>query len=267
MATNNPVEDLLDFARNLALNAGQVLMRYYGASPHVSFKSHNPRDLVSEADMETEQFITGSIREGFPTHAIIAEEGGSSGGQSQYTWLVDPLDGTTNFLRNIPVFAISLTLILDGQPLLGVIHNPVTGEVFHSVREKGAFRNGVRIFSSTITQVTDAVVCIESGKSLASIKSASRQQASWAHKVNKTRNLGSAAVSLTLVSSGGLDAFIVFDVRQWDVAAGALLASEAGALITQAVKGDSLTGDVQSIVASTASIHSVLVAGLESPIP
>ena len=201
-------------------------------------------DLVTEADRASERLVVEKLRLYFPTHAIVAEEGGGQKGSSEYRWYVDPLDGTTNFAHSFPAFNVTLALERGGEIIAGVIYDPIRQEMFTAERGAGAYLNHRRIHVSSTQKLSD---------SLASTGFPSRkrhhninihfyyQLAMASHGVRRT---GSAALDLAYVAAGRLDFFWEFGLKPWDLAAGTLLVSEAGGRISD------MNGVAHSVTAS-----------------
>jgi myo-inositol-1(or 4)-monophosphatase len=216
----------LETAVEIAREAGALLANYF--ERRVAFELKGEFDLVTEADRASERLVVERLRTHFPTHSIVAEEGGGHESASEYRWFVDPLDGTTNFAHGFPVFNVTLGLERAGEPVAGVVYDPIRQEMFTAERGAGAYLNNRRIKVSATKQL---------GDSLASTGFPSRkrhnninihfyyQLAMASHGVRRT---GSAAIDLAWVAAGRLDFFWEFGLKPWDMAAGTLLVQEAG---------------------------------------
>jgi myo-inositol-1(or 4)-monophosphatase len=232
----------LETAADIAREAGALLATYF--ERRVGFELKGEFDLVTEADRASERLVVERLRSHFPTHGIVAEEGGGCDANSEYQWFVDPLDGTTNFAHGFPVFNVTLGLERAGEPVVGVVYDPIRQEMFTAERGAGAYLNNRRIKVSAAKNLSD---------SLASTGFPSRkrhhnvnihfyyQLAMASHGVRRT---GSAAIDLAYVASGRLDFFWEFGLKPWDMAAGALLVREAGGRVSD------MRGDDHSITAS-----------------
>lgn len=195
---------------------------------HVAFELKGDYDLVTEADRASEKLICERLRQSFPDHSIVAEEGGGHESASGYRWYVDPLDGTTNFAHGFPVFNVTLALEHNGELLCGVIFDPTRQEVFQAERGAGATLNGERIRVSKADKITEALVAtgFPSRKRHQNVNVHFYYQlAMHSHGV---RRAGAAALDLAYVACGRLDAFWEFGLNPWDVAAGILMVREAG---------------------------------------
>ncbi|HLK67824.1 MAG TPA: inositol monophosphatase family protein [Bryobacteraceae bacterium] len=220
----------LETAVEIAREAGALLVNCY--ERRVPFELKGEFDLVTEADRASEKLVVERLRSHFPTHAIVAEEGGGHESSSGFTWYVDPLDGTTNFAHSFPMFNVTLGLEHAGEMIAGVVYDPVRQEMFTAERGAGAYLNNRRIRVSNVKGLAD---------SLASTGFPSRkrhhnvnihfyyQLAMASHGVRRT---GSAAIDLAYVACGRLDFFWEFGLKPWDMAAGTLLIQEAGGRIS-----------------------------------
>jgi myo-inositol-1(or 4)-monophosphatase len=216
----------LETAAEIAREAGSLLANYF--ERRVPFELKGEFDLVTEADRASERLVVERLRTHFPSHTVVAEEGGGHESASEYRWYVDPLDGTTNFAHSFPMFNVTLGLERAGEVIAGVVYDPVRQEMFTAERGAGAYLNNRRIRVSATRQLND---------SLASTGFPSRkrhhnvnihfyyQLAMASHGVRRT---GSAAIDLAYVACGRLDFFWEFGLKPWDMAAGTLLVQEAG---------------------------------------
>jgi myo-inositol-1(or 4)-monophosphatase len=232
----------LETAVEIAREAGALLANYF--ERRVAFELKGEFDLVTEADRASEKLVVEKLRSYFPTHAIVAEEGSSHPGSSEYRWYVDPLDGTTNFAHSFPMFNVTLGLERAGEMIAGVIYDPLRQEMFTAERGAGAYVNNRRIHVSHTKRLSD---------SLASTGFPSRKRS---HNVNihfyyqlamashGVRRTGSAALDMAYVASGRLDFFWEFGLKPWDQAAGTLLVEEAGGRVSD------MSGGALSITAS-----------------
>ena len=216
----------LEICTDIAREAGALLAGYF--ERRVAFELKGDFDLVTEADRASEKLIVERLRGAFPTHSIVAEEGGGHDGDSGYRWYVDPLDGTTNFAHGFPVFNVTLALEYNGELVCGVVFDPTRQEVFQAESGAGAFLNGEPIHVSRNARISDALVAtgFPSRKRHQNVNVHFYYQlAMLSHGV---RRAGSAAIDLAYVACGRLDAFWEFALNPWDIAAGILLVREAG---------------------------------------
>lgn len=219
----------LSAAIDMAKEAGRIQLSYF-RSEHLGLETKlNVYDVVTEADKESERYITDTIKRLFPSHGIIAEESGEYNPESEYKWIIDPLDGTTNFSQGLPVFSVSIALEYLGNPIIAVVYAPYLEEMFYSVRGEGAFMNGKRISCSKKNDISMAVVAtgIPYDKKMNPDNNI-KEISVIAPEVRGLRRLGSAAVDLCYVAAGFFDAYWELNLKHWDVAAGSLIAREAG---------------------------------------
>ena len=222
---------MLNFAIQTAHDAGRILAERFGRRIEISNKG--VIDLVTEADLAAERLIIERIQSYYPRHAILAEEADASGiihaGQSsEWKWIVDPLDGTTNYAHGYPCFCVSIALERDGQIELGVIHDPIRDETFAAERGMGATLNGRRIRVSEIDDLNRAMLCTGFPYNVRDDGGFARHFHNFIMNAQAVRRDGSAALDLAYVSCGRFDGFWEEGLRPWDVAAGVLLVEEAG---------------------------------------
>lgn len=242
--------DPLAFVTALAQDAGALLRERLDDPRDIAEK--RPHDLVTDADRASEALIVRRIRDVFPRAAILGEESGTHAGSGDERFVVDPLDGTTNYAHRYPLFCVSIAYERAGVVEAGAIYAPVLGELFTARRGGGATRNGKPARVSAVGRVADAMVC--TGFNPARY---ARNGPYFAHLSNSAQALrrdGSAALDLAFVSAGVYDAFWEWDLSPWDVAAGALMIQEAGGEAT-AIDGTPLDIAAGSILASNGAIQ------------
>lgn len=213
--------------------------------------------LVTEADIQAEQCIIGHLQN-HSSHAIISEESGFLAGKTDSTWIIDPIDGTTNFTRNIPWCAISVALEKEGEMQIGVIQNLMDDTLFFAEKKIGAYMNYQPVQVSNISKPERAIVYIEHGRS----SKAKSNTIALEKKLNDKfhlRLMGSTAYEMTLVASGKADAFLCCEDKIWDYAAGLCLIEAAGGVISD-WQGHPLKGESDFILASNRSLHPLLVS-------
>ena len=216
----------LDTAVEIARESGALLANFF--ERRIGFELKGEYDLVTEADRASERLIVERLRTHFPTHSIVAEEGGGIENSSEYRWYVDPLDGTTNFAHGFPVYNVTLGLERNGEMIAGVVYDPSRDELFAAEKGGGAHLNNRRIRVSATASLDDALVAtgFPSRKRHQNVNVHFYYQlAMVSHGV---RRAGAAALDLAYVASGRLDAFWEFGLNPWDMAAGMLLVTEAG---------------------------------------
>lgn len=252
------MNEYLKVAIQAAEASGEQLTNYFEKIHDFSQKNKNKRDLVTEVDIISERIIVEVIEKSFPDHSINGEELGKKNRDSDYTWHVDPIDGTVNYSQGIPLCAVSIALEFSNKIIAGVIYNPFTEELYFASEGNGAFLNGHPIHVSEKTDMAEGLFII--GLSSDSSVNQQQQYDTLMQVNNATRGvlrLGSAAIALAYVASGKLDGFWAKGLFSWDLAAGIILIEEAGGKVT------SDTGDNYSfgsdIVATNSGLHSSLL--------
>ncbi len=250
----------LDFAVQTAREAGAVLRDYYHSDVSVTYKGEI--DLVTEADQASEALILKRIRSAYPDCAILSEESGASANQSSATWIVDPLDGTTNFAHGLPIFSVTLALVIDGVIEIGVTYNPLSDELYTARRGQGAFLNGERLQVSVVPVLDQALLVTGFPYDRRTNPDNNlRQFADFLLRAQGVLRLGSAALDLGAVAAGRLDGYWEAGIKPWDIAAGALLVTEAGGQVTLP-NGSPFDLFARKIVASNGLIQAELLAVL-----
>ena len=221
--TNSPVVNVMAKA---AFKASRGLRRDFGEVEHLQVSQKGPRDFVTEADRRSERCIQQELSKARPGYGFLMEESGAIAGQEDWTWVVDPLDGTFNFLHGVPHFCISIGLLKGQEPYAGVIYDPLRDELFWAEKGMGAFLHEKKIRASARKDVRDSLLGISHFPFQDPQADALfRQGAGF-------RNAGSAALDLAYVASGRLDGFLGHNLRLWDMAAGIVLVREAGGRVT-----------------------------------
>lgn len=257
---------MADSLRSVAIRAaresGAILRGLFGRVAHIRYKGEI--DLVTEADEQSEQVLLRTIRENFPEHVILSEESGLSGetsGAAGYRWLIDPLDGTTNFAHGYPVFAVSIGLELDGELRLGVVYAPLLDELFVAERGQGATLNGERIAVSTTDSLRRSLLASGFQYDQTMIGS---NLIHWENFLYQTRGLrrdGSAALDLCHVAAGRLDGYWEQGLFPWDSGAGTLMIREAGGVVTN-YQGEPFAVSHLNCVASNGLIHQPMLEAI-----
>ncbi|HYN08525.1 MAG TPA: inositol monophosphatase family protein [Vicinamibacterales bacterium] len=252
-----------------ALSAGRIHLEYFRRNPRVEKKG--PIDLVTAADVEAEQSFRRLIADRFPSHAVLGEEAGASGlskaagvGRAtavaaRWRWIIDPLDGTTNFAHGLAFFCVSIALEVDGQTELAVVYDPVGKELFSAERGGGAWLNGEPLRVSSRDVLIDALLCTGFPYS---IREDQRRQvdvfAGFLGRSRAVRRLGSAALDLSYVAAGRFDGFWEEQLHAWDVAAGVLIVQEAGGRVT-GYDDEPIDLFAGRIVASNGALHGAML--------
>ncbi|YAF97050.1 MAG: inositol monophosphatase family protein [Nodularia sp. CChRGM 3473] len=224
----------LDIATEAALAAGAVLQDYLGKLEDAITEKGRPGDLVTVADKASEEVILEVLRRHFPQHSILAEESGKLGNEdNEYLWAIDPLDGTTNYAHQYPAFAVSIGLLIDGMPQVGVIYDPFHNELFRAATGLGATRNRRSIKVSETSELSKSLLV--TGFAYDRRETSDNNYAEFCHLTHLTqgvRRSGSAALDLAYVACGRVDGYWERGISPWDVVAGVILVQEAGGKVT-----------------------------------
>jgi myo-inositol-1(or 4)-monophosphatase len=221
-----------DFILKTIEEAGKLLLEKRDAGFDETIKSGDPQDIVTSVDIAVNDFILSEIRREFPDHGIYSEEGGGSESKSEYVWAIDPIDGSSNFARNIPHFAISLGLLYKGEPIAGAVFNPVTQELFSFKKDGGAFLNGKRIFVSKITDLSKAYVFFHAGRKSELRDWGGRSYSALLANARKTENFAGSSLDACFVASGRIEANIYGTLSALDITAAIGILKEAGGIVT-----------------------------------
>lgn len=244
-----------------ARKGGNSLRSHFGGTLEVTKKG--AVDLVTQADIRSEKRIIETIREVFPDHAILAEESGLNEGTADCQWIIDPLDGTTNFAHQLGLFSVSIAFAFKGDIVMGVVLNPVAGELFTAVKGKGAELNGCPIKVSDSAAVSESLLVTGFPYNFKEIFNPLLTRFSNCLSASRgVRRLGSAALDLCFVACGRFDGFWEQNLNPWDTAAGFRIAQEAGASITDFSMG-SFTVDKKEILATNGKIHNEMISLLK----
>lgn len=255
-------EPFRDLGVEAALRAGKLLWAERGKRRQVAFKG-SPTNLVTEMDGRAEAVIIETLRAAFPTHAILSEERGSVGPASRYRWIIDPLDGTTNYAHGFPVYAVSIALEADGEAVLGVAYDPNLDECFVAERGKGSSLNGEPLQVSETPTLNESLLATGFPYNIREVPDNNlAEHAAFSHRCRGVRRTGSAALYLCYVAAGRLDGYWELRVGPWDVAAGALIVEEAGGRVTN-LEGGRLDRERPEIVASNGRIHDEMLRVLK----
>ncbi|MCX7816220.1 MAG: inositol monophosphatase [Syntrophales bacterium] len=254
------LRELREFAEKVAVNAGEMLKERFPLKHSVEFKGEI--DLVTEADRLSEAMIFEAIRSTYPSHDLITEESVGLERGNVYRWIIDPLDGTTNYAHGYPVFCVSIALEFEGEVVLGVVYNPMLKELFVAEKGKGAFMNGERIKVSSIDNLSRSLLATGFPYDIRYSKDNNLNFfVIMARKAQAIRRGGSAALDLAYVAAGRFDGFWELKLKPWDMAAGCLLVTEAGGVVTD-IKGGPFQLGLDNILATNGLIHGDMVEAL-----
>jgi len=255
---------MLNFAIETAREAGHVLLEKFGKRIDISRKGET--NLVTEADLAAEALIIDRIRSKFPKHSLLAEESGhtaSIDGHSAWRWIIDPLDGTTNFAHGYPCFAVTMALEHEGEIVVGVTYDPTRDEMFAAERGRGASLNNKPISVSESPILKDALLVTGFPYEMTRREDLARHLTSFLLNARGVRRDGSAAIDLAYVACGRFDGFWEDGLNPWDVAAGILLIEEAGGKISD-YQGRDCSHHKPPLCASNGLIHSQMIEILRS---
>jgi myo-inositol-1(or 4)-monophosphatase len=253
---------MLNFAIQMARDAGRILVERQGRSLQVSNKGDI--NLVTEADLAAEKLIIERINSYYPRHAILAEESGASSSQpAEWKWIIDPLDGTTNYAHGYPCFCVSIAAERDGKIEIGVIYDPVADELFAAERGQGATLNDRTIRVSEIDELNRAMLCTGFPYDVRERPDFARHFSAFTMQAQAVRRDGSAALDLAYLACGRFDGFWEDGLNPWDIAAGVLLIEEAGGQISD-FEGRTLDIYTAKVLASNGLIHDAMMSVLEA---
>ena len=273
---------ILKTAIKAAKAAGKIHKRHYGLVHHIQFKSRNKLNLVTEVDTLCEKTVLSILKRSFPTHNFWGEESGKDSGTSPYTWLIDPLDGTTNYAHAYPFFCCSIALIkkINPRPLrerarvrgeapasyeiiAGVIYDALRDECFTAEKGKGAFLNGKRLRVTKISDLKQSLVCTGFAYHVQNTKYNFKNFENFVLKTQGVRRDGSAAMNLAYTAAGRFEGFWERGIQAWDMAAGVLMILEAGGKVTD-ISGKPFDLMAENALASNGKIHEQLFKVLKS---
>ncbi|MBI1803029.1 MAG: inositol monophosphatase [Ignavibacteriae bacterium] len=256
---------MLDIAIEAARSAGKYLKQNLGRVRQIRLKEGEEKNLVTEIDKGSEEIIIDTIKKHFPVHDILAEESGRKHGRtSEYRWVIDPLDGTTNFTHGFPVFCVSIALERKGEIILGVIYDPNFDEIFTAEQGKGAFLNGKKMSVSRIDSLTKSLLVTGFPYNITKNPDhAVEHFVNFLMRAQAVRRMGSAAIDLAYVAAGRYEGFWEVALNPWDMAAGALLVTEAGGKITD-FSGNPFSIYRKEILASNGLVHDEMMQVLRS---
>ncbi|MES0091771.1 inositol monophosphatase family protein [Mesorhizobium sp. M0030] len=258
---------LLNVMVQAAMKAGRSLSRDFGEVQNLQVSMKGPGDYVSQADRKAEDILFAELSKARPGYAFLMEERGMvEGDDDQHRWIVDPLDGTTNFLHGIPIFSISIALERQGQLVAAVIYNPAMDELYTAERGGGAFMNDRRLRVAGRSKLTDCVIGCgvphlgrgQHGNFLVELRNVMAE-------VSGVRRLGSAALDLAYVAAGRMDGFWETGLSAWDIAAGLLLIREAGGFVSDMDGGQDML-EAGSLVAGNEVIQRALLKAVKKPL-
>ena len=247
---------MLNIAITAARLGGSMITQAMDRLNTIKISEKKPNDFVTEMDQRVEKAIIACIKKAYPQHGIIGEESGEQPGTADYQWIIDPIDGTRNFIYGLPYFSISIAIMHHQKLAHGVVYDPIRQELFTASRGKGAHLNDRRIRVTQNKQLATSLIGI-------GFKQANAVCQAISDVCGDTRRLGSAALDLAYVAAGRLDGFVEYHLHRWDIAAGILLVKEAGGLICDTDGGETYL-QTGNIVAGTPAILKQLLKVIKS---
>jgi myo-inositol-1(or 4)-monophosphatase len=254
-------EHVLQTAIEAAHRAGEVIAERFPAQRNVTVKGY--RDIVTEADIAAESIIIDLIRQRFPDHAILSEEAGGATIGAGLTWVIDPLDGTTNYAHRVPCFCVSVGVLVGGEPLAGAIYDPLRDQTFAAERGKGATLNDKPIHTNQTSPLSQTVLGLDWGHSDTVRDRAIELLLRVAPRCGTVRALGSAALALAYVAAGWMDGYFNLALKPWDTAAGTLLVAEAGGRCTT-IGGNPYRVGIPGCLATNGLVHDEMLSALHA---
>jgi len=251
------MNELLNFAIHCALESGKIQRKYFEKNINIRHKGET--DLVTDVDMACQEKIIGLIRKAFPDDDIISEEKKNDFNGEKNRWIIDPLDGTTNYAHGYPFFCTSIAYEEAGQITYGVVYNPIFNELFFGRKGAGAYLNGEKISVSLVGDLKQSLLSTGFPYNIATIKENNVDNfLNFLFKAQAVRRDGSAALNLCYVACGRFDAFWEMSLNSWDMAAGVLMVDEAGGTVTN-LQGQEFSVYKDTIVASNGVIHEAML--------
>jgi len=248
-------QELVDTALTAARRAGKVVRGHYGHVKEINIKDRNWHEIVTDVDKESNEIIINTIKEKFPEHNIISEESKQKKTNSDYTWYIDPLDGTTNFATQIPLFSVCVGLTLKNRIIMGVVYLPMEKEMFVAESDSGAALNGEKIKVSKNPDLKKTLVNFCHKSTMGSVKEIERIFSRFKLKARAFRQVGSGGLDFAYVACGRNDVVLRPDIIPWDVIPGVILVREAGGKVTD-WKGKEWNLDSPNLVATNGTkIH------------
>ena len=248
---------MLKTAIKAAHQAGRILLEKFGGSQEIRFKGL--RDIVTEADLAAQAKAIEVIRSRYPDHDILGEESDQTpGGASDHCWILDPLDGTTNYSRGYPCFSVSIALSYRGEVILGVVYDPLRDQLFRAQRGQSAYLNDDKIHVSAVDRLIDSLVGLDWARKQEFRSQMARLVAEVAPKAGTLRNTGSAALGLCSVAAGWIDAYFHLWLKPWDTAAASVIIQEAGGTVTDTT-GLPWQPSSEDCLASNGLIHKAML--------
>lgn len=253
------MQPTLQYIERLARGAGEILHAGFGKVHQISYKGEI--DLVTEIDHQSEAYLLGEVGTQFPDHQVFSEESGERAGSADDVWYIDPLDGTLNYSHGMPLFAVSIAYAHKGQLTLGAVYDPIADEMYAAERGRGARLNSNPLHVSLVKELKSSLLVTGFPyDAWTNPQNNVAEFAAFSKRSQGVRRLGSAALDLCYVAAGRLDGFWEIRLNAWDVAAGGLIALEAGALVTDVRGYPDFVSKPQSVCAANPELHPKMLA-------
>jgi myo-inositol-1(or 4)-monophosphatase len=250
---------MIEDIKYIAQTAGEIIRGYFGKNFSVEFKS-DVKNLVTQADKESEKTIIDFIKKKYPTHGILAEESGSHSNESDYLWVIDPLDGTSNFAHGLPIFSVSIGLQFKKEIVAGVVYDIMRDKLYSAEKGSGAFRDNEKISVSKNSIIEKSFLVTGFPYNInENPENAFEKFIAMTKSSRAVRRLGSAAIDFCYVAEGVFDGFWEVHLNPWDICAGKLLVEEAGGLVTD-FNGQPIDIFNKAILASNGIIHQKMIS-------
>jgi len=254
---------MIEDIKYIAKLAGDVIRNYFGKNFSVEFKS-DVRNLVTQADKESEETIIDFIKKKYPSHGILAEESGSQSINSDYLWVIDPLDGTSNFAHGLPIFSVSIGLQFKEEIIMGVIYDIMRDKLYYAEKGSGAFRDNIKLSVSKNDKIEESFLVTGFPYNINQNPENAFEKFIALTKVSRAvRRLGSAAIDFCYVAEGVFDGFWEVHLNPWDICAGKLLVEEAGGIVTD-FNNNKINIHNKTILASNGLIHDKMISILNT---
>jgi len=251
------MDEFLKTAKSAAIRAGDYALSRKGRIGRISYKG--AINLVTDVDKKNEELIVGMIKKKYPSHGILSEEAYSKNTQAEFKWIIDPIDGTTNYSRGLPIYCVSIALEIDGQAAVGVVYDPERRELFTAVYKKGSYLNGKKIHVSKTSKIRQGFFVTGFAYNIhEDLNDNIENFKSFLKKCLAVRRLGSAALDLASVACGRFDGFWEMNLNPWDAAAGALIVKEAGGKVTKFDGSEFVCYD-KELLSSNTAIHGEMI--------
>jgi myo-inositol-1(or 4)-monophosphatase len=253
------IEDIIKISKE----AGNIIRNGFGTNLNIEYKT-NESNLVTEIDKASEKLITEFIKKNYPTHGILAEEGGETKSNSEYLWVVDPLDGTTNFAHGVPIFSVSIGVQKNGKSIAGVVYDVMQDVVYSAEKGSGAFANGRKITVGKNDKLNHSVLVTGFPYNVADNPETIFKKFEALTKASRgMRRLGSAAIDFCYVAKGVFDGFWEVSLNPWDICGGKLILEEAGGIVTD-FNGNEIDIFSKKILATNRLVHNAMAEILQN---